>query len=76
MSLTLPVRDHFHAFFGPESQAALICPFQITASIRASSSFSGEIGMARGMRSAITRNLAAHPHLIESLLDRALDRSG
>ncbi|MNX81030.1 hypothetical protein D3C86_1127050 [compost metagenome] len=32
-----------------------------------------EIGMTRRMRTAIAGNLAAHPHLLESRLHRALD---
>ena len=34
----------------------------------------GEIGVARGMGPAIAGNLAAHPHIAEPVLDRALER--
>ena len=32
--------------------------------------------MARGVRPAVARNLAAHAHMAESVLERALERGG
>jgi hypothetical protein len=71
----LAAGHHFHALLGPEFQprhgALPDHRFQPGAVV-----LQREIGVAGGVRAAIAGNLAAHPHIAEHVLDRALQRAG
>ena len=66
--------DHFHSLFGAHAQAREHAFPDHRVDARALV-FQRKIGVAGRMRPAIVRDFAAHAHIAESILDRALQRA-
>ena len=64
--------DHLHTLFGLDAQALEHALPHHRVDLGALI-LEREINMTRGMRAAPARHFAAHPHIAEAILDRALE---